>query len=103
MEQTCENGSSRLPLQISISRFEEREPVSSENVLYMYPLTFVVDFYIPLDPLARELMILMKVQPYQFTPNSWRILGAFRYFNEKLGLKFGLDDLLHLYHVCYSL
>lgn len=91
-----------MPLRVSLSYCEEHEPVSSENVLYVCPMDFLVGFYIPLDSLARELLILTKVQPYHFTPNSWCMLGVFRYFSEKLGLELGLDDLLHLSRVWYS-
>lgn len=67
----------------------------------MYPLAFLVGFYIQLDSLANELVILTKAQPYHFTLNSWHILGEFRYFNENLGLKLDLDGHLHLYQVRY--
>lgn len=47
-------------LSVSRSRCEELEPISYENVPYSYPLAFLVGFYISLDPLGIELMILLK-------------------------------------------
>lgn len=56
------------PLRVTISRFEEEELPSFNNVLYVFPLTFMVDFYILLDPLTRKRMILVRAQLYHFTP-----------------------------------
>lgn len=51
------------PLCIFISHGEkEDEPISSKNVLYAYPLAFLMAFYVPLDLLLRDLLTLVKMQ-----------------------------------------
>lgn len=54
-----------------------------------------------MDFLLRELLTLVRAQPYHSTPNSWCILGTFRYFRKTLKLKPGLQDLFHTFNLCF--
>lgn len=85
------------PFHASISRYEEHEPLSSKDVLYAYLLAFFrrVSHLVGFFSLGASDSV--EGESYHFIRNSWSVLGAFTYFNEKLGLKLGLHSLLSIF------